>query len=87
MFLQKKNSLFHGLNLGKSLVFNCFDITKVSHDLHKEFLFLFSGVGLRDHLDTFRDIGDKAADVCDLLGRVVKNESRVSFDPVDDNLL
>jgi len=51
MFLQEKNSLFHGLNLGKSLILNGLNITQVSHNLHEELLVLLSGVGIGNNLD------------------------------------
>lgn len=51
VLLQEKNSLFHGLNLGKSLVLDGLNITQVSHNLHQQFLLLLSGVIVRNNFD------------------------------------
>ena len=56
VLLQQENSLFHRLDLGKSLVLDGLDITEVSHHLHEQLLLLLSVVGAGNNLDAVRHI-------------------------------
>ena len=81
MFLHKHNSLLHGVDLFDSLVLDHFDVTKMSHHLHKNGLLSSSVRALGNNFDAFSNLMDEVVDVLDLLHSVVKDKAGVGVDP------
>lgn len=87
MLLEKIDGGFHRADLRQGSVFDHFDISQVSHDLHKEFLLLLSLSVPWKVLDTSGDLPNEGLDVLNLLHGVVEQEVDVSVDPKHDGVL
>jgi hypothetical protein len=81
MLFHKHDCLFHRVDLLDGLVLDHFDVTKVSHYLHKNGLFTSSVRALGNNFDAFGNFVDEVVDVLDLLHRVVENKACVGVDP------
>jgi len=87
MFLKEGNNLFHWLNLIESSVFNHLDISKVSHDSHKELFVRFLLCSLWKYFDTGCNFIDESFNILDFLNSVVKEEGSEAANPISNCVL